>query len=75
MRVFTEQEKLEQLLPIRLVKQREKDEEREVDKCCKFHTYGYQCYNMLKWDYCKYIHSDEIKKAYQLIQQQSVTST
>ena len=29
---------------------------------------------MLKWDYCKYIHSDEIKKAYQLIQQQSVTS-
>ncbi len=53
----------------------EKDEEIEVDKYCKFHTHGYQCYNLLKWNYCKFVHSDEVRRAYQLAQQQSITAS
>ena len=49
-----------------MVKARQKEEQREVDKPCKFHVHGYPCYEELKWGHCAYLHSEEIRKAFVL---------
>lgn len=62
-RVYSEEEQLNQVLPLRLVKQREREEQKEVDKPCKFHVHGFPCYEELKWGYCAYVHSEEVRRA------------
>ena len=62
----TQQEELDSLLPVWMVKARQREEQKEVDKPCKFHVHGYPCYEELKWGYCSYLHSEEIRKAFVL---------
>ena len=36
--------------------------------------HGYACYEELKWNYCPYLHSDEVRNAYRLSQDRNVTA-
>ena len=56
------------------VKQKHKCEEKEFDKPCKFHVHGYQCYEVLKWDYCPYLHPEELRNIFILSQDKNVTA-
>ena len=74
-REYSEEEQLRQVLPLRMVKQREREEQKEVDKPCKFHVYGYPCYEELKWGYCPYVHAEEVQKAMLLAKDRSISAT
>ena len=65
-RQMSQQEELDSLLPVWMVKARQKEEQKEVDKPCKYHMHGYQCYEELKWGYCSYIHAEELKAAFEI---------
>ena len=60
----TQQEELDSILPVWMVKARQREERKEVDKPCKYHLHGYPCYEELKWGYCGYLHADELRRAF-----------
>ena len=55
---------MDSILPVWMVKKRHREEQKEVDKPCKFHLHGYPCYQELKWGYCEFIHADELRRAF-----------
>ena len=54
------------MTPVWLIKKEEKEKNIKINEGCKFFSYEHECYKELKWGYCKFIHSDQVRRAIQM---------